>query len=96
MDHITFLSTNKPICFSPKTLGYDAVVYRYLDDPCKTCTSLLVAFNEKNYREELSLPIISPPPANREMTFEAGIAIGAIVATILWLTIFSIITMLNS
>ena len=93
MNHVRFISSNHAVCDKPRMLGLDTVVVDYSDEICKTCMSLIMAYNERidNYDLALSIPkpgMFQPEDTRVSRQFLAGALAGCLYMFIMALAFF--------
>lgn len=96
MQHITFLSSQKAVCQKPYALGHDFIVVSYEPgESCTTCFSLVMAYNERINKYELTMTL---PDTNRVPYVEpirpmSRFAPVVYVTSLFWITFFVFVQM---
>lgn len=92
--HVRFISTNKAVCEKPSTLGYDTVIVDYTaGETCPQCLGLIMAFNDRIDRYDLTLATVPPHRKHRAEDPLApfrGLLHGVVIASSFWITVFVI------
>ena len=87
MMHLLYLSTNGWVCEKPTLLGHDFLVVDYSGGKmCPHCLRLVVAYNAKVDRYDLTLSLPSEK-RQKEETRESDFVNGLIFATVFWIAV---------
>lgn len=58
MNHVRFMTSNAPVCWRPRTLGYDLVVVGYeKGENCKECLALIHAHNYWSHQYDMMVAL---------------------------------------
>ena len=97
IQHITYLTSRRWVCEKPETLGFDFIILDSANrPPCRICSSLLLAHNERTFRDEALLALSTTDSdyaslPERKETSNAHDLKWLLIATATWVAIVFIL-----
>jgi len=95
VNHIRFESARN-VCEYPRVLGHETIIVDHSREICKNCMGLIMSYNERinNYELALAIPMAGQPVDEDPLAAARGILVGFALATILWLALYVVVSLL--